>query len=84
MENILLDGGSGVNLITEEKRILLGLKKPSRAPYQLRMVDQAVVEPDGLIRNVWIYIHGIPYNISLTVIQNKEVNDAYSMLLGRP
>lgn len=42
------------------------------------------MEPVGLIRNVRIHIHGIPYNISLTVIRNKEVNEAYSMLLGRP
>ena len=84
LKNVLLDGGSGVNLITEEEQIRLGLKEPSLAPYPLRMADQAVVEPVGLIRNVRIHIHGIPYIISLTVIRNKEVNEAYSMLLGRP
>jgi hypothetical protein len=29
-------------------------------------------------------IHGIPYIITLTVIQMKEVNKAYNTLLGRP
>lgn len=31
-----------------------------------------------------IHIHGIPYLITLTVIQNMEVNEAYNMLLGHP
>jgi hypothetical protein len=46
------------------------------------MVDQARVQPVGLIRKVRIHIHGIPYFINLTVIRNK-VNEAYNMLLGR-
>jgi hypothetical protein len=84
LENVLLDRGSGVNLITEEERIRLGMQTPLPAPYRLRMADQVVVQPVGLIRNVRIHIHGIPYFITLTVIRNKEVNEAYSMLLGRP
>jgi hypothetical protein len=48
------------------------------------MADQTVVELVGLIKDIKIHIHGIPYFISLTVIRNTEVNDAYSMLLGRP
>ena len=84
LENVLLDGGSGVNLITEEERNRLGLKDPQPAPFRLRMADQTVVDPVGMIRNVKIHIHGIPYLITLTVIKNKEVNEAYSMLLGRP
>jgi hypothetical protein len=48
------------------------------------VADQTVVNPVGLIRNIKIHIHGIPYFITLTVICNTEVNDAYSMLLGHP
>jgi hypothetical protein len=48
------------------------------------MADQAVVQPVGLIRNVRIHIHGISYFITLIVIRNKEINEAYSMLLGHP
>lgn len=84
LDNVLLDGGSGVNLITEEERKRLGLKNPQSAPFRLRMADQTVVDPVGMIRTVKIHIHGIPYLITLTIIKNKEVNEAYSMLLGRP
>ena len=71
-------------MITKEEQLQLGLPTPQAAPYRLRMVDQTMVEPVGLIRNIKIHIHGIQYFISLTVICNTEVNDAYSMLLGRP
>jgi hypothetical protein len=33
LENVLLDGGSGVDLITEGERIQLGLPTPLPAPY---------------------------------------------------
>jgi hypothetical protein len=71
-------------MITEEKWMRLGLLASQVAPYRLRMADQTVVELVGLIRNIKIHIHGIPYFITLTVICNTKVNDAYSMLLDRP
>jgi len=84
LNNVLLDGGSGVNVITEEERLRLGLPKPKPAPYRLRMADQGLVDPVGLIPEVRIEVHGIPYVIALTVINNKEVNNEYRLLLGRP
>jgi hypothetical protein len=48
------------------------------------MADQAVVQSLGLIWNVRSHIHSIPYLITLRIIWNKEVNEAYNMLLGRP
>jgi hypothetical protein len=33
---------------------------------------------------VKIYIHEIPNFITMTSVQNKEVNEAYSMLFGCP
>jgi hypothetical protein len=82
LQNVLLDGGSRVNMITEEEWLQLGLRTPQAAPYRLHMADQ--MELVGLIRNIKIHIHGIPYFISLIVVRNTEVNNAYSMLLGCP
>jgi hypothetical protein len=84
LQNVLLDGAFGINMIKEEEQLWLGLPTLQTAPYRLRMADQPVVELLGLIKNIKIHIHGIPYFISLTVIRNTEVNDAYSMLLGHP
>jgi hypothetical protein len=81
---VLLDGGFGVNIIIEQLRLRLGLPKPKLAPYNLRMTDQTTTKLVGLIRDMKIYIHGIPYITAFTVLQNSVVDFSYSMLLGRP
>jgi hypothetical protein len=37
----------------------------------------------GLIRDLKIYVHGIPYKITFTILHNNVVDFSYSML-GRP
>jgi hypothetical protein len=62
----------------------LGLPKLKPTPYNLRMANQTTTKPVGLIRNLKIYVHGIPYIIMFTILQNNVVDSSYSMLLGRP
>jgi hypothetical protein len=62
----------------------LGLPKPKPAPYNLWMANQRTTKPMGLIRDLKIYVHNIPYIIMFTMLQNNVVDFNYSMLLGRP
>ncbi len=62
----------------------MGLPNPKPTPYNLTMVDQITTKPVGLIRDVKIYVRGIPYITTFTVLQNSVVDFCYSMLLGRP
>jgi hypothetical protein len=39
VEDVLIDGGPNVNIITKNLKTKLGLPKPRLAPYHLRMVD---------------------------------------------
>ncbi len=39
IENVLIDGGASVNIITKNLITKLGLPKPIPSPYHLRMVD---------------------------------------------
>jgi hypothetical protein len=48
------------------------------------MADQSMTKPLGIIRNLKIQIHGIPYVATFIVLQNNVVDFSYSMLLGRP
>ena len=84
VDDVLLDGGSGVNVITEEERRKLGLPKPSPTPFNLKMANGTIPKPTGLLRDVKIHIHGIPYIVTLTVIDCQTIKSDYSMLLGRP
>ena len=84
VDDVLLDGGSGVNVITEEERHKLGLPKPSPAPFKLKMANGTIAKPTGLLRDVKIHIHGIPYIVTFTVIDCQTIKSDYSMLLSRP
>jgi hypothetical protein len=48
------------------------------------MANQNMTKPLGIIRNLKIQIHGIPYVATFIVLQNNVVDSSYSMLLGRP
>ncbi len=62
----------------------MGLLKFKLAPYNLRMADQTTTKPMGLIKDLKIYVHDIPYIITFIILQNNVVDSSYSMLLGRP
>jgi hypothetical protein len=52
----------------------LGLPKPKLAPYNLRMADQTTTKLVGLIKDLKIYVHGIPYITMFIVFQNNMVD----------
>jgi hypothetical protein len=84
VEDVLLDGGASVNIIIKNLITKLRLPKPKLIPYHLRMVDQSLIRPLGIIINLKIHIHGIPYITTFTILKNSVVDFSYSMLLGRP
>ena len=45
VDDVLLNDGSGVNVITKEERRKLGLPKPSPAPFNLKMVNGTIAKP---------------------------------------
>ncbi len=49
IEDVMLDGGASVNIITKNLTTKLGLPKPKLAPYHLKMVDQSTTTPLGII-----------------------------------
>ncbi len=50
IDDVLLDGGFRVNIITEQLKLKLGLPKPKLAPYNIRMADQTTTKLVGLIK----------------------------------
>jgi hypothetical protein len=58
IDDVLLDGGSGVNIIIEQLRARLGLLKPKPTPYNLWMANQIATKPIGLIKDLRMYVHG--------------------------
>jgi hypothetical protein len=84
IRDVLLDGGFDVNIIFENLKKKLGLKRPQSIPFMVQMVDQRKVQQIGLIRNLKINLVGCDYKISIIVLNMENEMEAYSMLLGWP
>ena len=50
-EDVLLDGGSGVNILSEVEFRKLKKAKLEPAPFRVRMADQRRVQPIGMLRS---------------------------------
>jgi hypothetical protein len=83
VEDVMLNGGASVNIITKNIRTKLGLPKPKPTPYHLRMANQSMTGPLRIIRNLNIHIHGIPYVATFIVLQNSVVDSIYSYVFGK-
>jgi hypothetical protein len=84
INDVLIDGGFGVNIITENLIIQLGLSKPNPTLYNMCMANQIIAKPLNLIRDLKIFVHEISYTITFTIINNNVLHFNYSMLLRCP
>jgi hypothetical protein len=48
------------------------------------MVDQTIAKPLGLIKDLKILVHGIPYVVTFTMAWSSVLDSSYSMLLSCP
>ncbi len=53
-------------------------------PYNLCMENQTIAKPFGLIRDLKLFVHGILYTITFTIINTSVLDSSYSMLLRCP
>jgi hypothetical protein len=84
IDDVLINGGSRINIIIENLKVQLALLKPNPMLYNLRIANQTIAKPFGLIRDLKIFVHGIPYTITFNIINNSVLDSSYSMLLGHP
>ena len=81
---VLLDGGSGVNIISEIMAKELGITEMQPAPFAVKMADQRRVRPLGIVRQEEINIEGCTFPVTFIVLRMEQMAGAYKMLLGRP
>ena len=79
----IIDGGSGVNVISLRTCDALGIQEWEPCPFWLRMADTSSVRPTGLIRDLEVTIGGHTFRISAVVLQ-LQAQGAYPLLLGCP
>ena len=84
VQGVILDGGSGVNVITEDLANKLGLRWEPIS-FNIRMADNRTIVPKGLIRHAKVKKEGMDYLVNLVVItMQTPTQDSYKVLLGRP
>ncbi len=84
VDGVILDGGNGVNIITEQLRARLRLPKWKPTPYNLQMANQTTTKPMGLIKDLKMYVHSISYIATFIILHKIVVDSNYSMLFGKP
>jgi hypothetical protein len=77
VEDVLIDGGASVNIIIKNLRTKLSSPKPRLAPYHLKMANQSMTKPLGIIRNLKIHILGIPYIATFIILKNNVVDSNF-------
>ena len=82
--NVLLDGGSGVNILSEAEYHKLLNVTLLPAPFQVKMADQRRIQPLGLLRGQEIFVAGLSFKVTFVVLHMADTGGAYSMLLGCP
>ncbi len=80
----MLDGGFNVNIMINELWNWLKLPNFKLVVYTLWMADQSITKVIGLIKDLKIHIHVIPYIATFIVMNNNVLDSSYSMLLGQP
>lgn len=81
IDQVLIDGGARVNITNLSTCQKMGWLEWTPTPFLVRMADQRRVSPLGLLTGVVIEIGKI---MSFVVLNMKDANQEYNLLLGRP
>jgi hypothetical protein len=60
------------------------MSKPKLAPYNMCMANETIKKPLGLIKDLKIIVHGIPYVVIFILIHSIVLDSNYLILLGHP
>ena len=82
--NVLVDGGSGLNILPEHTMEKLGLSLTGPSPFVINMANQSPSTPLGMIKDCKITTGGEDYIVTFHVIKMHTDKDAFPILLGRP
>ena len=82
VDQVIMNLGSDVNILTKKTRNLMGNPTFGWSPVQLQLANQANFQPIGRISNLVVDIEGIKMHADFDVIEVVEDGGSYSVLLG--
>ena len=84
LREVLLNGGSRVNILLSSIYFKLGSPKLRATPFQVKMADQRRLQPTSILKDQTITVATLLFNLNLVVLNIQFDEDTYPMLLGRP
>ena len=82
--NVLVDGGSGLNILPEHTLNQLGLHLTGPSPFIINMANQTSSVPIRMVKDCRIQSSGKEYIVNFHVIKMHSTKDTFPILLGRP
>ena len=82
--NVLVDGGSELNILPEHTMKKLGLSFTGPSPFIINMANQSPAVPLGMIYDCTISTGWKEYVVTFHVIKMHSNKDTFPLLLGRP
>ena len=84
VRQVVLDFGSQVNIMTRDTWEQMGQPRLYESGIYLKLVDQGLIEPIGVWKNVDITIKGISTKVGFEIIDPKEGSSSFPALVDRP
>ena len=81
---VLVDGGSGLNIMPEHTLKQLGIQLTGPSPIIINMANQTSSVPLGVVEECRIHTGGEEYLVTFHVIKMHSTKDTFPILLGRP
>ena len=82
--NVLVDGGSSLNILQEHTMKRLGLDLTGPSPLVINMANQSSTTPLSMIKDCRMTTGGEEYLVTFHVIKMHSKKDTFPILLGRP
>ena len=84
VSNVVVDGGSGLNILPEHTMKMLDLSLTGPSPFIINMANQTPAVPLGMIKDCRISTGGKEYVVTCHVIKMHSNKHTFPILLGRP
>ncbi|MCO5613227.1 hypothetical protein L7F22_067503 [Adiantum nelumboides] len=81
---VIVDGGSGINLMPEFTMLALGLQPTRPAPFTVILADQRTVYPLGIVEKVALQVQDFTFELDFVVVRIPQVEGRFPLLIGRP
>ncbi|MCO5548193.1 hypothetical protein L7F22_001651 [Adiantum nelumboides] len=81
---VIVDGGSGINLMPEFTMLALGLQPTRPAPFTVTLADQRIVYPLGVVEKVALQVQDFTFKLDFVVVRLPQVEGGFPLLIDQP